>query len=232
MGDAAENICLACRDVVCCLGSPPVCLRLKPGEFVGLRELPPQPESQLLSIAGLLSAPVSGQVTVMGSEADYERHQGLLNLRYRVGYVGPGSALISNLTLFDNIAFGHRYHGVFSEEELAVRVRAQVTLLGLGEALYLKPAAMSFEVRRLGVFARELAKEPCVVILDHPSLGLGEEALDRVLHSLQVRKRQGMSALMTCEPAFEPLCDRVLVIERGKEARECEPRRSPASETA
>jgi ABC-type methionine transport system ATPase subunit len=213
------DCCLSCCGLVAAPGAPPIDLEVRGGEFVAVREVPPRAESPLLSVVAMLAAPAAGGVTLKGQAADYGRPGDLLPLRARMGYVGPGSALISNLSLFDNIAYGHRYQGV-DEAEVAARVRAAAALLGLEGALDLRPAAMPFEVRRLGVYARELAKEPWLMILDHASLDLGEDAMGRVSHALKLRKRWGLSALIGAEPALAGLCDRLIVIEEGQGARE------------
>jgi ABC-type multidrug transport system ATPase subunit len=193
-------------------------LELRRGEFVALREVPERHESELMLAAATLRPPARGEVSVGGRRVEFRRRECLLELRSRIGYVGISSALVSDLTLRGNLLLSHRYFG--REEEAQAAVDALARLLKLEPLLEMRPAHLPFELQRLAVFARELAKRPHLLILDRPGLGLSETAARLLCHALAEAKERGMAALLSAEPPFLALADRVLVLEEGQPAKE------------
>ncbi len=209
---------LVCTDLCAAEGDFGLDLSLAPGEFAALREVPDCHESALLSAAATLRRPLRGEVACCGQRVHFGRRDQLLSLRCGIGYVGPGSVLVSDLTLLGNLLLGHTY--LEREEEAASRVRDLALLLGLAPLLAAKPAALPFQLQRLAIYARELAKRPRLMVLDHPGLGLNEPAVRLVCRLLAEEKERGMAALLSAEPPFLALADRVLVVEPGKPATE------------
>ena len=207
-----------CTDLCPAPGGCGLDLSVAPGEFVALRELPERHESAWLSAAATLRQPVRGTLKICGKTAEFHRRERLLNLRSRIGYVGPGSALVSDLTLLANLLLGHRYFG--REGEATERVLSLARLLRLEPLLKVKPAVLPFQLQRVAIYARELAKRPQLMVLDHPGLGLGEQAARLVCRALAEEKEGGMAALLSAESPFLSLADRVLLFEEGQPVRE------------
>jgi ABC-type multidrug transport system ATPase subunit len=209
---------LECSDLCAVPGACGLDLTVSAGEFVALREVPDCHESPLLTVAATLRRPVRGSLSLCGRSADFRRQHHLLALRLSLGYVGPGSALVSDLTLAGNLLLGHRYHG--SEEAASERIQALVEMMLLEPLLEVKPALLPFQIRRVAVYVRELAKQPRLMVLDHPGLGLSEQAARLVCRALAEEKERGMACLLSAEQPFLALADRVLVLEEGQPATE------------
>jgi ABC-type multidrug transport system ATPase subunit len=209
---------LICRGL--CWGplDPGLDLSVAPGEFVALRECPEPHESPLLLAAATLRRPPRGEVEVCGQAVEFGKRESLLPLRRLIGYVGPGSALVSDLTLRGNLLFGHCYFG--HAEEAQERVLPLVRLLGLEDRLETKPADLPLQCQRAAIYIRELAKRPALIVLDHPGLGLSEQAAQALIRLLAEEKRRGAAAVFSAEAPFGALADRVIVIEEGRVAKE------------
>lgn len=208
-------------------------LEIGPGEFVALREVPERHESDVLLAAATLRRPARGALSVCGQAAEFRRRERLLRMRRSIGYVGAGSTLVSDLSLRHNLLLGHSYRG--REREAAGDVCALAALLRLEPALEMKPGHLPFELQRLAIFARELAKRPRLLVLDRPGLGLSEQAARVLCQALAEAKRGGMAALMSAEQPFLALADRVIVLEEGQPAKElaaCAGGRNPAGALA
>lgn len=212
-----DNV-FTCSDLCPLPGGCGLDLSVARGEFVALRELPERHESAWLSAAATLRQPARGTLKVCGKAADFRRRERLLPLRSRIGYVGPGSALVSDLTLLANLLLGHRYYG--REAEASERAASLLRLLRLEPLIKVKPAVLPFQLQRVAIYARELAKGPQLMVLDHPGLGLGEQAARLVCRALAEEKERGMAALLSAESPFLSLADRVLLLEEGQPVRE------------
>jgi len=209
---------LVCSGLCMAQGDTRLDLELAAGEFVALREVPDRHESDVLLAAATLRRPATGRLAICGQAAEFHRHHQLLPLRSRIGYVGPSSALVSDLSLRDNLLLGHRYFG--REEEATARVLDLARTMRLGPLLDVKPALLPFECQRVAIFVRELAKEPRLIILDQPCLGLSEQASRLICRLLAEEKARGVACLLRAEAPFLSLADRVLLLEAGQPARE------------
>jgi lipooligosaccharide transport system ATP-binding protein len=79
--------------------------------------------------------------------------------------------------------------------------------------------------RRLTI-ARSLINEPEILLLDEPTTGLDPQARHAVWDRLFRLKRQGVTLILTTHymDEAEQLCDRLVVMDRGKIAAEGSPR--------
>jgi phospholipid/cholesterol/gamma-HCH transport system ATP-binding protein len=120
-----------------------------------------------LAMGGL--APSAGSVKVFGQEPARLRPSALAKLRARIGYVPQRGALLSNLSLADNITLPLRWHRAVDDVTAAaalVRVRDR---LELDEIPALPAGVATAAWRRLAALARALIAEPELLVLDEPA---------------------------------------------------------------
>jgi phospholipid/cholesterol/gamma-HCH transport system ATP-binding protein len=111
--------------------------------------------------------------------------------------VSQEGALISNMSIYDNIALPLRYHTRVGEEEVAKRIGALMTTLGIDrEADRVIPALAPTGVRKLAAIARALILEPSLLLLDEPTAGLEETAGRRVIQTLKAYQKKRGAALL------------------------------------
>jgi ABC-type transporter Mla maintaining outer membrane lipid asymmetry ATPase subunit MlaF len=135
-------------------------------------------KSRLLRVIAGTERPIRGQVRVGGR--DVWPGGGVLALagRVRMGFAFTSGGLLSNLSLWDNVALPLRFVGVLSMD-LGPRVEAALDRLGLRAVAGLRPHALSAAARKHGNLARVLALEPELILLDDPLEGL--DAGDRAI---------------------------------------------------
>ncbi len=108
-----------------------------------------------------------------------------------IAMIFQGGSLYPSLNIFENIAFGLRMRKV-NNTVIEQRVKAAADLLGLNDVLFRKPKALSAEQKQLVAFARAIAREPKLYLLDDPISGVAPEVRERlrsVLINLQVRMK-------------------------------------------
>ena len=123
-------------------------------------------------LIGLLT-PTVGRVLFDGRNLASLSEAELNRTRLRFGFLFQGAALFDSLTVYDNVAFGPREHGLFDEETLAKIVSERIQEVGLPVGLeFKKPAELSGGQRKRVGLARALALDPEVMLYDEPTTGL------------------------------------------------------------
>lgn len=124
---------------------------------------------------------VAGQVFLFGEDIwDIPRTR-LQELRRRTGFVFQNNALISNMTVEENIAVPLRYHTALPDEEISKVVRRWIDLLLLAGHEDKRPAHLSLGMQKRAAVARAMAMEPEILFLDEPTSGLDAKNTDIML---------------------------------------------------
>jgi phospholipid/cholesterol/gamma-HCH transport system ATP-binding protein len=122
-------------------------------------------------IIGLMF-PDSGDIVVHGEHVPQLTMPKLLALRRRIGVLFQDGALFGSMSVYDNVAFPLRQHTDMNEAQIAERVVARLTDVGLADAMDDGPSQLSGGMRKRAGFARALVMEPDIVIFDEPDSGL------------------------------------------------------------
>ena len=174
----------------------------------------------LLKLCAGLIAPNQGRVKLMGLDWATAEKEELEALRKNIGFVFQDGALISNMSIFDNVALPLRYHYRWSEVEVRRRVDELMTLLGVDRSDDRSiPAQVSLGMRKRVALARALVLEPQLIFLDQATEGLGlqgEQEINRILREYGARKGASFLAVMGEAPAILPEADRIGVLQDGR----------------
>jgi ABC-2 type transport system ATP-binding protein len=189
-------------------------LTLEKGEVFGL--LGPNGSGKtttILMILGL-TEPTSGKVRVLG--VDPARRP--LQVKTRVGYLPDQVGFYDDMTARENLSYTARLNRIPSAEA-ADRIISAMHRIGLSdEVVDQQVGTFSHGMRqRLGL-AELLVKEPEVVILDEPTLGLDPEAAHQFLRLIRGLKDDGITILLASHllHQVQAVCDRVGLFRNGK----------------
>ena len=129
-------------------------------------------KSTLLNFIGGRLKPDSGDILVDGQSVPKLSQHSLYELRKRMGMMFQSSALLTDLTVFENVAFPLREHTDLPEVLIRNLVLMKLELVGLRGTRDLMPAQLSGGMARRVALARAISLDPMMVMYDEPFTGL------------------------------------------------------------
>jgi len=129
-------------------------------------------KSTLLNFIGGRLRPQRGHVIVDGSDVTRLSRRDLYRLRKRMGMMFQNSALLTDMSVFDNVAFPVREHTDLPESLVRHLVLFKLQMVGLRGARDFMPAQLSGGMARRVALARAIALDPMLVMYDEPFTGL------------------------------------------------------------
>lgn len=203
-----------------------VSFTINDGEFVGLIGPTGSGKSTLIQHLNGLLKPTAGEVLIDGVSI-WEKGSSLRKLRQKVGLVFQyAEQQVFEETVREDIAFGPKNLGL-SPEEVSERVKEAAKIVGLSEELLERsPFELSGgQLRRVAV-AGIVAMKPELLILDEPAAGLDPRGREGILSSVKEMHQRGMTVILVSHNMEDVarLCDRLLVLNRGKLVADGSPR--------
>ncbi len=192
-------------------------LQIERGEVYGL--LGPNGSGKTTTILMLLglTEPTAGQVQVLGLDPVRQP----LSVKARVGYLPDAVGFYDNLTARENLTYIARLNG-FPRAEYQKRIDEALARMGLADVADNRVKTFSRGMRqRLGV-AELIIKQPQLIILDEPTLGLDPEAARRFLQTILKLKQEGITILLASHllHQVQTVCDRVGLFWQGEKVLE------------
>ncbi len=161
-----------------------------------------------------LSEPTTGSVHVCGINSTSNP----IEVKRRVGYLPDDLGFYEHMTGFENLLYTASLNGL-SRKLAEERANYLLQRVGLTDATNKKAGKYSRGMRqRLGL-ADVLMKDPEVIILDEPTLGIDPEGVREILKLIQqLNKEDGITVLLSSHQLHQvqQICDRVGIFVKGK----------------
>ncbi|MGH8445398.1 MAG: ABC transporter ATP-binding protein [Solimonas sp.] len=144
-------------------------------------------KTTLLRIIGGQWRPSAGAVEFDGVNVHRESRRGLYALRKRMSLLFQNGALLTDLSVFENVAFPLREHTRLPEAAIRDIVLMKLEAVGLRGARDLYPEELSGGMSRRVALARAIALDPEMVMYDEPFTGqdpISMGVLMRLIRSL------------------------------------------------
>jgi lipooligosaccharide transport system ATP-binding protein len=178
-------------------------------------------KSSTMRMIGAVSPRSGGDLSVFGLDPVRDGPA----IRARLGVVPQDDNLDLELTVFENLLVYGRYFGLPSS---VIRDRADELLefMQLTERSGHRVEPLSGGMKRRLTIARALVNDPDLMLLDEPTTGLDPQARHAVWDRLYRLKQQGVTLVLTTHymDEAEQLCDRLVVMDRGRIVAEGSPR--------
>jgi ABC-2 type transport system ATP-binding protein len=190
-----------------------VSLAVKPGEIAALLGPNGAGKTTTLSILATLLRPDRGRILINGKPPKTDRR----GLGRMLGLVPQSLALYPTLSAAQNVWHFARMQGLSRDDarDSCTRVLEEV---GLGERAGDPMHAFSGGMKRLLNLACGIVHRPPVLLLDEPTVGVDLASREKILTQIR-RYADGGSAVIYSTHYMEEaerICDRVLLIDRGK----------------
>lgn len=128
-------------------------------------------KTTLLRLIGGEWKPAAGSIDFAGDEVVGLPRTKLMGLRRKMGVLFQNGALLTDLTVFDNVAFPLREHTALDESIIRPLVLMKLQAVGLRGARDLYPEQLSGGMARRVALARAIALDPDLVMYDEPFAG-------------------------------------------------------------
>lgn len=174
-------------------------------------------KTTLLNIIGGIDRPTSGQILVFGEDLNSRDEDFLSDFRCnKVGFVFQSYNLVSTLTVAENIAFPMEWLRK-PEEHVRDRVEQLLESMGLQKRSEHFPFQLSGGEQQRVAFARALANDPPLLLVDEPTGNLDEEIGARIVEILGLLNKDGKTIVVAThdERIFER-AHQSLWLEAGK----------------
>jgi lipooligosaccharide transport system ATP-binding protein len=178
-------------------------------------------KSSTMRMIGCVSPPSGGELSILGLDPVADGPV----IRARLGVVPQEDTLDLELTVRENLLVYGRYFGL-SRDVIRERIARLLDFVQLSDRAEDQVEPLSGGMKRRLTIARSLINDPEVLLLDEPTTGLDPQARHAVWDRLFRLKQQGVTLILTTHymDEAEQLCDRLVVMDRGKIAAEGSPR--------
>ena len=129
--------------------------------------------------------PDRGRILIDGQDITALQRNQLYELRKRFGMLFQNGALLTDLSVFENVAFPLREHTKLPERLIKHIVLTKLHAVGLRGAAELVPSELSGGMARRVALARAMVMDPDILIYDEPFTGLDPISLGVVLRLIK-----------------------------------------------
>ncbi len=175
-------------------------------------------KSTLLRYLLGLGIPTSGSIRLLGQDITRCDADAMYQLRRNMGVAFQGGALLSSLSVVENVMLPLREHTKLDEKTMRIMARMKLEVVNLGGYEDLMPAELSGGMIKRAALARAIVMDPKLLFFDEPSAGLDPVVaaeLDELI--LRLRDAMGMTIVVVThelDSAFK-IADRITVLDRG-----------------
>lgn len=200
------------------IGVDNVSLTVQAGEIFGIVGYSGAGKSSLIRCINLLERPTSGSVIVDGKDLTALKSEELRYARLKIGMIFQHFYLLSQKTVFENVAFSLKAAKV-PTNKIKERVEDLLKMVGLVEKRDVYPSQLSGgQKQRVGI-ARALANNPTVLLCDEATSALDPTTTKSILNLLKkINKELNITiVLITHEMnVVKEICNRMAIMQDGK----------------
>ncbi len=194
-----------------------VTLKVAKGEFLFITGPSGAGKSTLLKIIFGSESPTDGQVIIDGRNYDRVPRSEIPPLRRRIGFVFQDFKLLTNKTVYENVALALKVMGV-SQREIRRRVLRMLSYLKLQHRANFKPLTLSGGEQQRVAIARALVKEPAIILADEPTGNLDSKLSFETIELFREVNNRGTTVVIAThdQSIIERFKKRTAHLERGR----------------
>ena len=210
-------------------------LRIQRGKITAIMGPSGTGKTTLLKLIGGQLTPRIGTVKVAGQDVHGLRRRELYALRKRMGMLFQSGALLTDLSVFDNVAFPLREHTDLPETMVRDLVLMKLEAVGLRGARDLMPSELSGGMARRVALARAIALDPMMIMFDEPFTGQDPISMGVLVKLIRLlNDALGLTSIVVSHDVEETasIADYIYVLSEGKVVGEGSPADLASSDSA
>lgn len=176
-------------------------------------------KTTLLRLIGGQLHPKSGSIEIDGLNVPQLKTAELYELRKRMGMLFQSGALLTDLTVFENVAFPLREHTSLPDSLIRHLVLMKLHAVGLRGARNLMPHELSGGMARRVALARALALDPMMIMYDEPFTGQDPISMGVLVKLIRsINDALNLTSIVVSHDVQETseIADFIYVISKGK----------------
>ncbi len=232
MSDKDRDVIVRIRDLTFSRGDRAIFnglnIDIRRGEITAIMGPSGTGKTTLLRLITGQLLPDRGTVTVDDLEIPELPRRQLYELRKNIGMLYQTGALLTDLDVFENVAFPLREHTKLSERLIHHIVLIKLHAVGLRGAWKLMPSELSGGMARRVALARAIVMDPMMIIYDEPFVGLDPISLGVVVRLIkQMNDAFGLTSIVVSHDVEEiaAVADCSYLISDGKVVASGSPRK-------
>ncbi len=203
-------------------GSPPVLrgatLSVEAGEMVAVMGPSGCGKSTMLHVLGLLHAPDSGRLHMLGTDVmRLNREEAAFFRRRNLGFVMQSSNLFDFSTVYENVEFPLIYDQV-PVEQRRERILRALELVHLSARVHYRSNRLSGGEQQRVAIARAMVNNPRILFADEPTGALDTRTSRSIMTSFRaLAHNAGVSmVVVTHDPTVAEYCDAIYTLDEGR----------------
>ncbi len=191
------------------------------GEFVFIVGPSGSGKSTLIKLLMHEETATEGQVIINNKDIGKLKRREIPYLRRSMGVVFQDFRLLSNKTVYENVAFAMDIIGA-SRKEIRKQVPNVLSLVGLSHKAKSYPRELSGGEQQRVALARALVNNPAFLIADEPTGNLNPKVAMEIMELLDNINKRGTTVIMAthAKDIVDSMKKRVIAIEEGKIVRD------------
>ncbi|MCQ8104934.1 ATP-binding cassette domain-containing protein [Methylomonas sp. SURF-2] len=192
-------------------------------------------KTTLLKLIGGQLYPNAGRILVDGQNVHQLKTRELYNLRKRMGMLFQSGALLTDMNVYDNVAFPLREHTHLPESMIRTLVLMKLQAVGLRGAHQLMPNELSGGMARRVALARAIALDPMMIMYDEPFTGQDPISMGALVHLIKsLNTTLGLTSIIVSHDVHETaaIADYIYVLSEGRIVGQGTPQQLASSDSA
>lgn len=219
----AADVVVEVRDVDFALGGRPIFsgldLTVRRGRITAVMGPSGTGKTTLLKLITAQAFADRGRMLVFGQDLATLGGAGIYALRRRMGMLFQNGALLTDLDVFENVAFPVREHTDLPEPLIRRLVLTKLQAVGLRGAAALMPAELSGGMARRVALARAIVMDPELLLYDEPFVGLDPISMGMIARLIgSLNRTLGITSIVVSHDVhqMEALADYSYLLAEGK----------------
>ena len=176
-------------------------------------------KTTLLKLIGGQICASAGTIMVDGQNISELRIRDLYELRKRMGMMFQSGALLTDLSVYENVAFPLREHTKLPESMIRKLVLMKLEAVGLRGVRELMPSELSGGMARRVALARAIALDPMMIMYDEPFSGQDPISMGVIVSLIKrLNDAADLTSIVVSHdvPETASIADRIFVISEGQ----------------